>query len=454
MKIKKDFKIILFSFIFALLGFVSAISFSQIEIKPLKFDEKKVDGLDDAETIKNQAKFLEEVITIVKTQYIKDKSDSWVVEAAASGILSSLDPHSAYLDSNSLKNLQVQTKGEFGGVGIEITMEHSVVKVISAIEDTPAFKAGVKSGDYIIKIDGKNIYGKQITEVVEMLRGKPGSKVKVSIARKFEKELIEKELVREIIKVKTVKSALYNNIGHIKLITFSEKAEQEVIDAIKKFEKDLAKEDKKLAGLVLDVRNNPGGLLDQSVKVSDLFLNKGVKIVAIKGRDKSKDKEFIDEKDEVLIKNVPIVVLINEGSASASEIVTGALKDNKRAIVIGKKSFGKGSVQTVIPLSNNNGALRITTALYYTPNDISIQAYGIKPDIEVDDAKIEKKKNDFASSEAELEGHIKSQIEMAKTNNDDKENKDNSSVFEDDYQLSRAIDVIKSANILREYNVK
>ncbi len=417
-------------------GFFSAISISQIQIKPLK--------ISDTGSSESQKAFLEEVIARVKKDYVDEKTDRQLVEAAAEGILTSLDPHSSYLNEESLKEMQVQTKGEFGGVGIEITMEMSVVKVIAAIEDTPAFKVGIKSGDYITKIEGKSVVGLKIEDVVKKLRGKPGTDVKVTILRKGEKAPLEKSITRQIIKVKAVKSAQFGDIAYVKINTFSEQASSGVIAELENLKKKIG--EAKLKGLVLDLRGNPGGLLDQAVKVSDLFLSKDAEIVSIKGRA-TEEKHYKDSASENLVPNLPIVVLINEGSASASEIVSGALQDHKRGVIMGTKSFGKGSVQTVIPLEKNQGALRLTTALYYTPSGKSIQAQGIVPDIEVTNAKIEKTKEFDRDSEADLKGHIEVQIQEL-VQETKKENKEeiNLDLYDQDYQLARALDLIRGLN--------
>lgn len=423
------------------IGFFSAISFSQIEIKPIKIN----DGSSD----KDQKEFLKDVISRVKKDYVEEKTDRQLAEAAANGLLSSLDPHSSYLNEDALKEMQVQTKGEFGGLGIEITLEYQVVKVISAIEDTPAFAAGIKSGDYITKIEDKSAIGLSLEEVVKKLRGKPGTKVTITILRKGEKEPLIKTITRQIIKVKAVKAARFKDVAYIKINTFSEQANLGLTAELKKLKSQIG--EKNLKGLVLDLRNNPGGLLDQAVEVSDTFLNKGQTIVSINGRNKEETKYFKDEADESLIPNIPIVILINEGSASASEIVAGALQDNNRAVIMGMKSFGKGSVQTVIPLDKNNGAIRLTTSLYYTPSDKSIQAHGIEPDIIVNEAKIEKTtNNNLRDSEADLKGHIEVQVQKAIS--DSKKNQiddDNSDIYDKDYQLARAIDLLRGINIYK-----
>ncbi|MBU6339406.1 MAG: S41 family peptidase [Rickettsiales bacterium] len=421
-------------------GFFSAMSFSQIQIKTIKIENK--------DSALDQKEFLQDVISRVKSDYVEEKTDKQLAEAAANGLLSSLDPHSSYLNEELLKEMKVQTKGEFGGLGIEITLEYSLVKVVSAIEGTPADEAGVKSGDYISKINEENVVGMTIDEVVKKLRGKPGTKVSITILRKGEKEPIVKTITRQIIQVKATRAEQFGDIAYVKVNSFSEQAYVNLVKELNKM-KSKMDEGKSLKGFVLDLRNNPGGLLDQSIKISDLFLDKGKNIVSVKGRDKDVSKDYVDSSDENLIPNVPIVILINEGSASASEIVSGALQDNKRAIVMGTKSFGKGSVQTVIPLEKNNGALRLTTALYYTPSGKSIQAHGIEPDVMVVDAKIEKSKT-FRDSEADLKGHIEVQlqeaIEEAKKSQVKDENLD---LYNKDYQLARAIDLLRGIDVYK-----
>lgn len=423
-------------------GFFSALSFSQIQIKPIKFDDKKVS--------EDQSSFLSEIMTRVKKDYVDEKSDRELAEAAASGILTSLDPHSSYMNEDALKEIQVQTKGEFGGVGIEITTEMSVIKVISAIDGTPAFKAGIKSGDYIVKVNGQTVVGLSIEEVVKKLRGKPNTGVKVTVLRKGEKAPLEISLIRQIIKVKAVKAARFKDVAYIKINTFSEQAYTGLETELKKLKEQIG--EKNLKGLVLDLRNNPGGLLDQAIDISDAFLAKDKMIVSIKGRN-NEAKEYRDEKEETLIPNLPIVVLVNEGSASASEIVAGALQDNDRALVMGIRSFGKGSVQTVIPLEKNRGALRLTTSLYYTPSGKSIQAHGIEPDIEVGSAKIERLDKIDRDSEADLKGHIEVQLQQAiEDAKKEKVGDDNLDLYAQDYQLARAVDLVRGVAIYKHHS--
>lgn len=395
-----------------------------------------------------KSEFLQDVIDKVKKDYVEEKTDEDLVKAAASGILSSLDPHSSYLSEDDFKEIQVQTKGEFGGVGIEITMEYSLVKVVSAIEGTPAEKAGIKSGDYISRVDGKTVVGSKIDEVVKKLRGKPGTKVAVTILRKDEKAPIEVVLQRQNIQIKAVRSSKEDDVAYIKINSFSEQASSGAIADLKKLINQIGKN--KIKGIVLDLRGNPGGLLDEAVRVSDIFLDKDQTIVSIAGRNKDDTKLYKDSENQSLTKNIPVVVLINEGSASASEIVAGALQDHKRAIILGQKSFGKGSVQSVVPLESKQGALKLTTALYYTPSGKSIQAQGIDPDILVADAKIEVNGNglDSSNSEASLEGHLKNQIQK-EIKSANQIGDDNLELYNKDYQLARAVDLLRGISVYR-----
>ena len=430
--------VIVFSII---VGFYSAFSLSQIQIKTLKIEEIG----DEA----NQKDFFADVVARVKKDYVEEKTDKQLYELAANGLLSSLDPHSSYLNEDGLKEMQVQTTGEFGGLGIEITMEYQLVKIVTAIEDTPAFTAGIKSGDYVAKIDGKTVVGLSIEEVVKKLRGRAGTKVVISILRKGEKGLIDKTIKREIIKVKAVKYSQFGDVAYVKINTFSQQAHSGLVKSIKKLKSEIG--EKNIKGLVLDLRNNPGGLLDEAVKISEEFLDKNKMIVSISGRKKADTTYYKDEADEALTKDLSIVVLINEGSASASEIVAGALQDNKRAVIMGVKSFGKGSVQSVIPLSKNNGALRLTTALYYTPSGKSIQAHGIEPDILVETATITKEEpNGLRDAESDLKGHLKAQIEEEiQTAKKGQIKDDNFELYAKDYQLARAIDLIRGLSVYK-----
>lgn len=335
----------------------------------------------------------------IRTDYVEEVKDSDLVESAINGMLTSLDPHSAYMNEKSFKEMQVQTKGEFGGLGIEVTMENGLVRVITPIDDTPAFKAGVKAGDYISYINDTQVMGLTLSEAVEKMRGPVDSKVKLTILREDMTEPLELTVTRAIIKIKSARvRAEGNDIAYIRLTQFTEQTTDLMRDEFEKVKKELPN----LRGVVLDLRNNPGGLLEQSVSVADAFLKQG-EVVSTRERNPEKTKRFnAKEGNELVPENVPVVVLINNGSASASEIVSGALQDHKRAIVLGTKSFGKGSVQTVIPIPEH-GAIKLTTARYYTPSGNSIQNKGITPDIEVQPAKIELLKgNDKMRSEAQL----------------------------------------------------
>lgn len=435
----KNLKLTIIVFVSVFAGFFSAISFAQMQDVSSKSTKNKY-----SEDLLNQ------VLEHVKKDYVEEKTQDQLIEAAASGILSSLDPHSSFLNAEDLKEMSIHTKGEFGGVGIEITTDMAVAKVVSAIEDTPAYRAGIKSGDYIVRIDGKSTYSMKIDEIVKKIRGKVNSPVKLTIYRKGEKEPLEKTIIRRVIKIKPIKSNRFKDVAYIKITNFSEKAFSDLQVELKKLKSQIG--EKNLKGLVLDLRNNPGGLLDQAIEVSAGFLDKEKVVVSVKGKAGIL-KEFQTENDQFLIPNLPMVVLINEGSASASEIVAGALQDHKRAVIMGSKSFGKGSVQTVIPLENNNGALKMTTALYYTPSGRSIQAMGIEPDIELSQASIEKQKDLERDSEADLKGHIEVQIQdsIEKTAKSSKEkNKiidENIDIYQKDYQLARALDLIRGIGL-------
>lgn len=377
-----------------------------------------------------------EVMERTKMSYVEDVTDKQLIEAAINGMLTSLDPHSSYLNVDDFKYMSEQTKGKFGGLGIEITMDNGVVKIISPIDDTPAAKAGLKAGDYITDIDGETIIGQTLNDVVNKLRGKVGSKVKITIRRVNEKPFTV-TLKRAEIKIQSVKSDIKNDdVLYIRISSFSEDLDKSIEKAVKNAQKKLKN---KLAGIVIDVRNNPGGLLDQAVSVSDLFLEQG-EIVSTRSRNIEDTVKFSATKGDIA-KGLPIVVLINEGSASASEIVAGALQDHHRAVVIGEKSFGKGSVQTVVPL-RNNAAMRLTTARYYTPSGRSIQAKGIEPDVVVKQAKVEEIESDgWNISEADLKGALKN--EQA----DKKASKTKTEAAKDDikdYQLIRALDLVKA----------
>ena len=326
-----------------------------------------------------------EVLEKINDEYVDEIDQSQSMDAAINGLLQSLDPYSAYMTPESFESMQTETSGEFGGLGIEVGMEAGVVKVISPIDNTPASKAGLKAGDYIVKINDTQVQGKSLTEAVELMRGPVGSSIEITVRRRGEKKALIFNITREIIEVQSVKfELLENNIGYIRLTSFNENSSSQVKEKIEKLNNN-----KKLKGYILDLRNNPGGLLSQAIKISDFFLENG-EIVSTKSRQPSENRKWFAKKGD-LTDGKTVLVLINYGSASAAEIVAGALKDHKRAIIVGENSYGKGSVQSIIPLKNR-GAIRLTIAKYYLPSGKSISEVGVTPDIEVaegsDDFKI------------------------------------------------------------------
>ncbi|KQP88368.1 peptidase S41 [Methylobacterium sp. Leaf113] len=356
-----------------------------------------------AETYR-QLSLFGDVFEKIRTDYVEKPDEAKLIEAAVNGMLTSLDPHSSYMDSKSFRDMQVQTRGEFGGLGIEVTMEDGLIKVVTPIDDTPASKAGILTNDIITQIDEDQVQGLTLNQAVDKMRGPVNSPVKLKISRKESKDPIEVTLNRDVIKIKPVRSrAEGGDIGYIRLTQFNEQTFDGLRAAIDKLNTDIGAD--KLKGYVLDLRNNPGGLLDQAVMVSDAFLDRG-EIVSTRGRNPDETQRFSAKAGD-LTKGKPIVVLVNGGSASASEIVAGALQDHKRATVLGTRSFGKGSVQSIIPLGGS-GALRLTTARYYTPSGRSIQAKGIEPDQEVlQEVPDELKGKDETKGEAGLKGHLK-----------------------------------------------
>ena len=319
-----------------------------------------------------------EVLEKINKEYVDEINQSDSMDSAINGLLQSLDPYSGYMSPEIFNEMQTETSGEFGGLGIEVTMESGVVKVISPIDDTPASRAGIKAGDYIVKINDTQVQGKSLSEAVELMRGPVGSAIELTIRRRGEKKALTFNVTREIIQIKSVKAELLEkNIGYIRLTSFNENSAGQIKKEINKFEKN-----KNLKSYILDLRNNPGGLLSQAIKISDFFLDNG-EIVSTKSRQQSENRKWFAKKGD-LTKGKTILVLINYGSASASEIVAGALKDHKRAILIGENSYGKGSVQSIIPLKNK-GAIRLTVAKYYLPSGKSISEVGVSPDIEIDE---------------------------------------------------------------------
>jgi len=382
-----------------------------------------------------------DVFERVRADYVEKPEDSKLVEAAINGMLSSLDPHSTYMDAKDFRDMQVQTRGQFGGLGIEVTMEDGLVKVVAPIDDTPAAKAGVQAGDLIAKLDGDEVKGMTLSQAVEKMRGAVSTPIKLTVIRKGADKPIELTLVRDIINIKSVRSRVEaNDIGYVRITSFSESTGEGLKKAMEDLTAQIGKD--KLKGFIIDLRNNPGGLLDQAIEVSDTFLDRG-EIVSTRGRN-ADETERRNARPGDLAEGKPVIVLVNGGSASASEIVAGALQDHKRATILGSLSFGKGSVQTVIPVSGN-AAIKLTTARYYTPSGRSIQAKGISPDIELvqDVPKDVKDKAEAAGvettrGEASLRGHL--------TNGEDE--KTGSPAYvppdpKDDTQLKLAIDLMQ-----------
>ncbi len=318
-----------------------------------------------------------DVFERVREDYVDEVEDKEIIENAINGMLTSLDPHSSYLNADSFKDMQIQTKGEFGGLGIEVTMENGVVKVVSPIDETPAQSAGVKAGDYITHLDGDQVLGLTLSEAVEKMRGKVGTEIIITVVREGRDTAFDISIIRDIIRIKSVRHRVEGNVGYVRVTTFNEKSGPGVEAALEDIKKTLGDD---LQGIVLDLRNNPGGLLDQAIAISDIFLGRG-EIVSTRGRE-ARDIQRYNAGAGDMAEGLPVVTLINGGSASASEIVAGALQDHHRSTIVGMRSFGKGSVQTIIPLGMH-GAIRLTTARYYTPSGNTIQARGIAPDIEV-----------------------------------------------------------------------
>ena len=359
------------------------------------------------EDIYRQLNLFGDVFERVRADYVEKPDDNKLIESAINGMVSGLDPHSSYMDAKSFRDMQVETTGEFGGLGIEVLMEDGLIKVVAPIDDTPAAKAGILANDLITKLDDDQVQGMTLNQAVEKMRGPVNTTVKLTIMRKGHAKPLELSLTREVIRVRSVRSRVEgNDVGYIRMSQFTE----QTTDGLKKAFSDIAAKvsSDKLKGYILDLRNNPGGLLDQAISVSSAFIQRG-EIVSTRGRNSEEDQRFTAQGGD-LTKGKPLIVLINGGSASASEIVAGALQDQKRATILGTRSFGKGSVQTIIPLGSDDGALRLTTARYFTPSGRSIQAKGIVPDIEVmqdvpDDIKA--KTDTSIMGEASLRGHLK-----------------------------------------------
>ena len=351
-----------------------------------------------------------DVFERVRADYVEKPDDGKLIESAINGMLSGLDPHSSYMEPKAFRDMQVQTRGEFGGLGIEVTMEDGLIKVVAPIDETPAAKAGVRANDIITKLDEEQVQGLTLNQAVEKMRGAVNTKIKLTIMRKGTDKPIELSITRDVIRVRAVRSRVEDDVGYIRVTQFNEQTTENLKKAITDLQAQIPAD--KLKGFVLDMRNNPGGLLDQAISVSDAFLERG-EIVSTRGRNAEETQRFSARAGD-LIKNKPVIVLINGGSASASEIVAGALQDHKRATLVGTRSFGKGSVQTIIPLGAGNGALRLTTARYFTPSGKSIQAKGITPDIEVlQDVPEDLKARTDTKGESSLRGHLKAEGDEA-----------------------------------------
>ena len=383
----------------------------------------------------------------IKNDYVVDVDDKELIENAIRGMLSGLDPHSSYLDAEQFTELQVGTTGQFGGLGIEVGMENGFVKVIAPIDDTPAQRAGVQAGDLIIRLDDTPVKGMTLGEAVKIMRGKPGSDIELTIVRDGLDKPLNITITRDIIKVKSVKSRMLEpGFGYLRISQFQSKTAENLVDAIENLKKENGGP---LEGLVLDLRNNPGGVLNGAVAVSDAFLVKGM-IVYTEGRIADSKLRFNATPDDV-IDGAPLIVLVNQGSASASEIVAGALQDHKRAIIVGSQTFGKGSVQTILPLSSES-ALKLTTARYYTPSGRSIQAEGITPDIELDRVKFTSvERNIEPLKEADLSRHLENGNGGKKGKHaDDEDDDDGKSLAADDYMLYEALNLLKGLVILQD----
>ncbi|CAI8942207.1 S41 family peptidase [Methylocaldum szegediense] len=397
-------------------------------------------------------KTFSEVYGRIRQDYVEPVTDQKLLEDAIRGMLAGLDPHSAYLDQEQYNELKVGTTGQFGGLGIEVGMENGFVKVIAPIDDTPAQKAGIKAGDLIIRLDDKPVKGMSLNDAVKLMRGEPGSEIVLTVVREGVEQPLKIKIVRDVIKVKSVKSRLLEEgYGYVRITSFQSKTGDNVIEAVNELKKK-----GELKGLVLDLRNNPGGVLNAAVAVSDAFLESGL-IVYTDGRVEDAKMRFNATPNDIL-NGAPIVVLINSGSASASEIVAGALQDHRRAIIMGEKTFGKGSVQTILPTSNG-GAVKLTTARYYTPSGRSIQAEGISPDVPISKVKLElASQSEFAPiKEADLLNHLENGNEKSQKKDESakkQESKDGGENGEEnlalqDYPLNEALNLLKGINIMR-----
>jgi len=389
-----------------------------------------------------------DVLERVRSDYVEKPDDTKLIESAINGMLSSLDPHSAFLNAKHFRDMQVQTRGEFGGLGIEVTMENGLVKVVAPIEDTPAARAGLQSGDLITHLDKEQIQGLTLQQAVEKMRGPVNTPIEITVVRKGVDEPLKIKIIRDVIRINPVKARAEDDVGYLRITTFNEKTADNLAKAIARLKKEIGP---KLKGYVIDLRNNPGGLLDQAIAVTDAFLDKGA-IVLTRGRN-LEETQRSNAKEGDLTDGKKLAVLINGGSASASEIVAGALQDHNRATIIGTRSFGKGSVQTIIPLGTN-GAIRLTTARYYTPSGRSIQAKGIEPSIRVEQELPEelkkRAKNQQPRGEASLRGHLKGEDEEEKSGSSSYVPRDK----EKDTQLKFALNFVRGIETVKETNTQ
>ena len=432
----------------AVLGLITS-AFITLEIaKPSNANEAS-----ENKSTYEQLSLFGDIFERIREKYVEEVNDEDLIRAAINGMLTSLDPHSSYLPPNDFDQMKVQTRGEFGGLGIEVTQEEGYVKVVSPIDDTPAFRAGIEAGDLITAVDGQSLLGLSLDEAVKLMRGPVGSEIVLTIFRETIEEPYDVTIIRDTIKPLVVRHRLEGDTAYVRLTTFNDQTYRGLEKAIKEMTKD-AGGIKNINGFVLDLRNNPGGLLSQAIKVSDAFLDKG-EIVSTRSKHKGEGDRFNAMRGD-LAKGKPIVVIINGGSASASEIVAGALQDHRRAIILGTKSFGKGSVQTIMPLQGN-GAIRLTTSRYYTPSGRSIQAVGVVPDILVEPRKASEddENSKKTRSEASLRGSLTKELsETDKKRLDEEEEKLNekAKLQREDYQLSYAIDLLRGFSVLQQKN--
>ena len=444
------------SLIILILGFIAGgIFFNQIDKTALMAQAKN--GSEDKNRVYEQLNLFGEVFDRIRSGYVEDVNSSDLISAAIRGMLTSLDPHSGYMPPESFQDMQVDTKGAFGGLGIEVTQEDGFVKVVAPMDGTPASEAGIQSGDFITHVDGEAILGLTLSEAVDKMRGPVGSEVSLTIVRNLDEEPFDIVIIRDVIKLTAARVRVEDDVIIVRVTTFNEQTTPNIKKGIKEKIDELSGKDN-VSGFIIDLRNNPGGLLSEAISVSDMFLNQG-EIVSTRGRNNGQAKRYSASKGD-LAENKPIIVLINGGSASASEIVAGALQDHKRAVILGTKSFGKGSVQSVIPLGEN-GAMRLTTARYYTPAGRSIQALGVVPDIIVEQLpRLNKEKDEDEPSTRITEADLKGALSNDRLSDEEKELLEKEKKIQlkkiqrrkTDNQLSFALDVISGLNIYGKNN--